>query len=145
MRKGLDCDYDECNFMSLYFIQGKPTKLESQFRLTYSMILNLLRVEQLRVEDMIKRSFSEFHSQKDKVKHKEDMENLYKEISNVKDIECYMCSIDLEEYYQTCKDYHELKKKLQVTFNKIGFKTKCSGKKMYFIKMCTLKNNSWKP
>ena len=87
MRKGLDCDYDECNFMSLYFIQGKPTKLESQFRLTYSMILNLLRVEQLRVEDMIKRSFSEFHSQKDKVKHKEDMENLYKEISNVKDIE----------------------------------------------------------
>lgn len=92
---------------------GKPTKLESQFRLTYSMILNLLRVEQLRVEDMIKRSFSEFHSQKDKVKHKEDMDNLHKEISNVKDIECYMCSIDLEEYYQTCKDYHELKKKLQ--------------------------------
>ncbi|XP_071154128.1 superkiller complex protein 2-like [Mytilus edulis] len=92
---------------------GKPTKLESQFRLTYSMILNLLRVEQLKVEDMIKRSFSEFHSQKDKVKHKEDMDKLYKEIAKVKDIECYMCSIDLEMYYQTCKDYHQLKKKIQ--------------------------------
>jgi superfamily II RNA helicase len=28
-------------------------------RLTYSMILNLLRVEELRVEDMMKRSFAE--------------------------------------------------------------------------------------
>jgi antiviral helicase SKI2 len=30
-------------------LTGKPTKLESQFRLTYSMILNLLRVEDLKV------------------------------------------------------------------------------------------------
>ena len=63
---------------------------------------------------MIKRSFSEFHSQKDKAKHKEAMDNLHKEIATVKDIECYMCSIDLETYYQECKDYQELKKKLQV-------------------------------
>lgn len=40
-------------------ILGKPSKLVSQFRLTYNMILNLLRVEALRVEEMIKRSFSE--------------------------------------------------------------------------------------
>lgn len=43
---------------------GKPTKLQSQFRLTYNMILNLLRVEALKVEEMIKRSFSENSSQK---------------------------------------------------------------------------------
>ena len=43
---------------------GKPTKLQSQFRLTYNMILNLLRVEALRVEEMIKRSFSENASQR---------------------------------------------------------------------------------
>jgi len=41
-----------------------PPKLQSQFRLTYSMILNLLRVEALRVEEMIKRSFSENASQR---------------------------------------------------------------------------------
>lgn len=45
-------------------ILGKATKLESQFRLTYNMILNLLRVEDFKVEDMIKRSFSESHSQR---------------------------------------------------------------------------------
>lgn len=43
---------------------GKPTKLQSQFRLTYNMILNLLRVEALKVEEMIKRSFSENTSQR---------------------------------------------------------------------------------
>jgi antiviral helicase SKI2 len=45
-------------------ILGQPTKLSSQFRLTYSMILNLLRVEALKVEEMIKRSFSENASQR---------------------------------------------------------------------------------
>lgn len=45
-------------------ILGVPGKLSSQFRLTYNMILNLLRVEALRVEEMIKRSFSENSSQR---------------------------------------------------------------------------------
>ena len=45
-------------------ILGSVTKLDSKFRLTYNMILNLLRVEDFRVEDMIKRSFSEVSSQK---------------------------------------------------------------------------------
>lgn len=43
---------------------GVPNRLSSQFRLTYNMILNLLRVEALRVEEMIKRSFSENATQK---------------------------------------------------------------------------------
>lgn len=45
-------------------ILGPPSRLRSQFRLTYNMILNLLRVEALRVEEMIKRSFSENASQR---------------------------------------------------------------------------------
>lgn len=32
-------------------LTGQPTRLESQFRLTYNMILNLLRVEDLKVRD----------------------------------------------------------------------------------------------
>lgn len=48
-----------------FWLQGKPSQLQSQFRLTYTMILNLLRVDALRVEDMMKRSFSEFPSRKD--------------------------------------------------------------------------------
>ena len=97
------------------FFQGKPTKLESQFRLTYSMILNLLRVEQLRVEDMMKRSFSEFHSQKDVAKHKSDLEELHKKLLNLENIECFLCSVDLEQYWEACRDYSCLKNQLQVS------------------------------
>lgn len=44
-------------------ILGKPLRLQSQFRLTYAMILNLLRVESLTVEHMMSRSFMEYGSQ----------------------------------------------------------------------------------
>ena len=45
-------------------LTGSSTRLQSQFRLTYNMILNLLRVEDMSVEGMIKRSFSEFATQR---------------------------------------------------------------------------------
>ncbi|XP_062604203.1 superkiller complex protein 2-like [Saccostrea cucullata] len=121
-RRGLDttgtviilCKGDIPEMSDLHkMMLGKPTKLESQFRLTYSMILNLLRVEQLRVEDMIKRSFSEFHQQKDISKHKVTIDQLHTRISQIRPIECYLCSVDLEKYYETCRDYMCLKKKLQ--------------------------------
>ena len=78
------------------------------------MILNLLRVEQLRVEDMMKRSFSEFHSQKDVAKHKTDLEELHKKLLDLEEIECYLCSVDLEQYWEACRDYTCLRKQLQV-------------------------------
>lgn len=40
-------------------LTGTPKPLRSQFRLTYNMILNLLRIDELRVEDVMARSFSE--------------------------------------------------------------------------------------
>ncbi|KAL1501935.1 hypothetical protein ABEB36_007162 [Hypothenemus hampei] len=43
---------------------GKPDKLVSQFRLTYGMILSLLRVESITVELMISKSFGEVDFQK---------------------------------------------------------------------------------
>ncbi|KAM4637145.1 LOW QUALITY PROTEIN: superkiller complex protein 2 [Amazona ochrocephala] len=39
---------------------GRPTRLQSQFRLTYPMILNLLRAQELRVQDLLRRSYAEF-------------------------------------------------------------------------------------
>lgn len=72
-RRGLDstgvviivCDETPPDTISLHkMILGSATKLQSQFRLTYNMVLNLLRVEALRVEEMIKSSFSENAQQK---------------------------------------------------------------------------------
>ena len=49
--------------------QGEATHLKSQFRLTYSMIMNLIRVENLHIEDMMKRSFAEYANQKNITKN----------------------------------------------------------------------------
>ncbi|XP_006813031.1 superkiller complex protein 2-like, partial [Saccoglossus kowalevskii] len=92
---------------------GKPTELESRFRLTYSMILNLLRVEALRVEDMMKRSFSEFHMQKNAKVNEKNLEELSEKMKQLKEIQCSQCRSDLQEYYVTCKEIHSLRHSLQ--------------------------------
>ncbi|KAL1370055.1 hypothetical protein AAHE18_01G032100 [Arachis hypogaea] len=76
---------------------GSATRLESQFRLTYIMILHLLRVEELKVEDMLKRSFAEFHAQK----KLPEMQQLLKLKLNqpTKAIECIKGEPTIEEYY----------------------------------------------
>ncbi|XP_022752665.1 DExH-box ATP-dependent RNA helicase DExH11 isoform X1 [Durio zibethinus] len=81
-----------------HIITGTPTKLESQFRLTYIMILHLLRVEELKVEDMLKRSFAEFHAQK---KLPEQQQLLMRKLAQPKKtIECIKGEPAIEEYYE---------------------------------------------
>ncbi|KAL3530840.1 hypothetical protein ACH5RR_010162 [Cinchona calisaya] len=80
-----------------HVIVGSPTRLESQFRLTYIMILHLLRVEELKVEDMLKRSFAEFHAQK---KLPEKQQLLMRKLAQpTKTIECIKGEPAIEEYY----------------------------------------------
>lgn len=76
---------------------GKPTRLESQFRLTYTMILHLLRVEELKVEDMLKRSFAEFHAQKDLPQKEKLLLQMLRQPT--KTIECIKGEPSIEEYY----------------------------------------------
>ncbi|XP_059428943.1 DExH-box ATP-dependent RNA helicase DExH11 isoform X2 [Corylus avellana] len=79
-------------------IVGSATRLESQFRLTYIMILHLLRVEELKVEDMLKRSFAEFHAQK---KLPEQQQLLMRKLAQpAKTIECIKGEPAIEEYYE---------------------------------------------
>ncbi|CAM8958449.1 unnamed protein product [Rhodiola kirilowii] len=80
-----------------HVIVGSATKLESQFRLTYIMILQLLRVEELKIEDMLKRSFAEFHAQK---KLPEQQQLLMRKLAQpTKSIECIRCEASIEEYF----------------------------------------------
>ena len=43
-------------------IQGQPDALNSAFHLTYNMVLNLLRVEEINPEYMLERSFYQFQN-----------------------------------------------------------------------------------
>lgn len=87
---------------------GQPTKLSSQFRVTYSMILNLLRVEHLRVEDMMRRSFGEDHQQSNVGKLKEKLTQLYERVQQLPPLACDVCA-DIDSYYNNAKAYLELK------------------------------------
>ncbi|KAM7256254.1 hypothetical protein ACFE04_011995 [Oxalis oulophora] len=78
---------------------GSATRLESQFRLTYIMIMHLLRVEELKVEDMLKRSFAEFHAQK-KLPEKQQQLLMLKLSQPAKTIECIKGEPAIEEYYE---------------------------------------------
>ena len=81
---------------------GKPTVLASKFRLTYNMILNLLRVEQLRVEDMMKRSFAEWGSQKDSARSKATIVGNKRILERIPELQCATCLPDLDAYHETC-------------------------------------------
>ena len=46
----------------LWTTQGQPDPLNSAFHLTYNMVLNLLRVEEINPEYMLERSFYQFQN-----------------------------------------------------------------------------------
>lgn len=51
--------------LSLYlylFLQGLPDPINSAFHLTYNMVLNLLRVDEINPEYMLERSFFQFQN-----------------------------------------------------------------------------------
>ncbi|KAF2016267.1 antiviral helicase [Aaosphaeria arxii CBS 175.79] len=87
---------------------GDPTKLRSQFRLTYNMILNLLRVEALKIEEMIKRSFSENATQALLPEHEKKVLLSEADLEKVKREPCKICDIDLEQCHQACMNYQRL-------------------------------------
>src|SRR5947209_5939625 len=77
-------------------ILGNPTKLQSQFRLTYNMILNLLRVEALRIEEMIKRSFSENATQTLLPEHERKVLASEADLKKMTREDCEYCNFDLD-------------------------------------------------
>lgn len=93
-------------------VLGKSQKLESQFRLTYNMILNLLRVETLRVEEMIKRSFSENVTQAALPEQQQEYEKNNELLKNMEDLSCVICKIDINLYYNYTEEILNLNKEI---------------------------------
>jgi antiviral helicase SKI2 len=94
---------------------GEPTKLRSQFRLTYNMMLNLLRVEALKIEEMIKRSFSENATQALLPEHEKKVKISEADLEKLKREPCKICDVDLEACHQACMDYQRLTNELHLS------------------------------
>jgi antiviral helicase SKI2 len=89
-------------------ILGEPSKLRSQFRLTYNMILNLLRVEALKIEEMIKRSFSEHATQQLLPEHEKSIKVSEADLAKIKREACDVCDTDLDACHQAAQNYRQL-------------------------------------
>lgn len=86
-------------------ILGDPTKLRSQFRLTYNMILNLLRVEALKIEEMIKRSFSENATQALLPEQEKHVKLSESDLAKIKREPCDTCDVDLVQCHGNAMEY----------------------------------------
>ncbi|KKY17275.1 putative rna helicase involved in mrna catabolism [Diplodia seriata] len=85
-------------------ILGDPTKLRSQFRLTYNMILNLLRVEALKIEEMIKRSFSENATQALLPEHEKAVKLSEADLEKIKR-EPYALQLASDQFQPLCESW----------------------------------------
>lgn len=65
-------------------VQGKPDPINSAFHLTYNMVLNLLRVEEINPEYMMERSFFQFQNQSSIPDLYRRVEKKQKEVDNLK-------------------------------------------------------------
>src|SRR5947207_8471755 len=116
-------------------ILGVPTKLRSQFRLTYNMILNLLRVEALKIEEMIKRSFSEHTTQALLPEHEKQVKISEADLGRIKREACDICDIDLERCHQKAMDFKKITAELH-----LGLLTSPVGKRMFSPKRLVVFN-----
>jgi len=91
------CKGDIPELSTLYQMSiGKATPLESQFRLTYSMILNILRArEHIRIESIMEKSFLEHHPQKMISDRRTQLKSIQLQLKQIQLDECDVCKSDL--------------------------------------------------
>lgn len=81
---------------------------------TFDAIVHVMNLNlcQLRMEDMIKRSFGEFHTQKDTARNAERLKEIESQLKNLPPMNDY--SGDLQSYYDSCDEYFQLHRSIQV-------------------------------
>lgn len=84
-------------------ILGKPMRLDSKFKLTYAMILSLLRVERVSVEDMMQHSFREFGKQLKVPENQEQLKLAEKKLAELTEISENL--MPLCNFYTACREF----------------------------------------
>nr|CAD7444208.1 unnamed protein product [Timema bartmani] len=88
---------------------GQPTLLQSKFRLTYSMILNLLRVQKISVEGMMSRSFKELNHQSSQSRYKKELKAVEEEMERINSAGHPVPNFDqLAEFYTSASEFLHL-------------------------------------
>lgn len=116
---------------------GDPTRLRSQFRLTYNMILNLLRVEALKIEEMIKRSFSENATQALLPEHEKQVKLSEVDLAKLERGPCGICDVDLDKCHTAVIAFQSatLKLHLGLLASAVGKRTIAAKRLIVFYKV----------
>jgi len=92
---------------------GRANELVSQFRLTYNMVLNLLRIEDLRIEDMIRRSFAEAPAKRETKKIKRMIERGTQVLDQLRSNISFLSRF--EDYFETVEELRTINTSLSET------------------------------
>jgi len=90
--------------------------LESKFRLTYTMILNLFRVEKISVEGMMSHSFKERRHSHNQKKYEKELESVKKKMEEIS-LNTQQRGLHwqpLSHFYDIAAEYLELRSKVIV-------------------------------
>src|SRR5690606_30196657 len=77
--------------------------------------LNLLRVEALKIEEMIKRSFSENTTQTMLPEHEKEVIKSEKDLENLQLESCQICDVDMDIFHESCMTVGTLTQELVVS------------------------------
>lgn len=99
------CKAEVPNFIDLQAMMcGEPQSLESQFKITYSMVLHLRRLsETVSVKDMMRRSFKEASSLVKEKQVKAALEKIEESLARTPILS--LCQQELGEFYETAIEY----------------------------------------
>uniref|UniRef100_A0A0N4ZDV2 Helicase ATP-binding domain-containing protein n=1 Tax=Parastrongyloides trichosuri TaxID=131310 RepID=A0A0N4ZDV2_PARTI len=134
-RRGLDTvgnviimpyDSEICEFPVMKnMLTGKATLLESKFRITYRMMLSLIRTGiNISVESMLSQSFAEKLS----IRHEEEkevrLESMVKKLEETEKLTCNSCGIEngisennlMNDYYDTLEEFVDLRRKVYTKY-----------------------------
>ncbi|KRY55411.1 Helicase SKI2W, partial [Trichinella britovi] len=90
-------------------ILGSSPRIESQFRVTFTMILNLLRCQPLSPEMMLMRSFVENLSFRDIMVLNKNIETLMAEQNESQFANCVLCSQgNIQKFYRVAEECYEV-------------------------------------
>ncbi|XP_035772881.1 helicase SKI2W-like [Anopheles albimanus] len=106
-------------------ILGKPVRLESQFRLTYAMMLYLLRVELVTVENMMLHSFREFGKRQQLPQSKRELTKVQEKVSRLN---------KLGDHLQPLCDFYHAAEEIIRLWNEIMPKQLCQPKALNELK-----------
>ncbi|XP_043272709.1 helicase SKI2W [Venturia canescens] len=107
------CKTEIPHFMDLKaMICGQPENLQSHFKITYAMVLNLRRVsESVSVEDMMRKSFKEMKLASGEKTYRSELERIETKLAEMPPLDDYQKQ--LTEFCDTAIEYIEIRKQVR--------------------------------